>query len=294
MKKKAYIMLLSSLLLFGSNGIIASNIALTSYEIVFFRTLIGSLMMMLLFFLSGRRFHLKGQGRDILFVALSGVSMGASWMFLYEGFKQLGVSIASLLYYCGPVIVMALSPLLFKEKLTAIKLMGFGAVLAGIVLLNFEQLPGGLNRWGVFCAMMAAVAYAALVIFNKLSKNLTGMENTTVQLIFSFITVAVFLGFKQGFAIHVAAEDWVWILIIGVVNSGFGCFLYFSAISLLPVQSVAVCGYLEPVTALILSALILHERMSPWQTAGAVLIIGGAMAAELLGSRKTNKKIAEP
>ena len=51
--------------------------------------------------------------------------MGASWMFLYEAYQQIGVSLASLLYYCGPVIVMVLSPLIFKEKLTAPKAVGF-------------------------------------------------------------------------------------------------------------------------------------------------------------------------
>ena len=108
-------------------------------------------------------------------MALSGVAMGASWMFLYEGFNQLGVSVASLLYNCGPVIVMALSPLLFKERLTGVKLLGFAAVLAGIVLLNVEQLPSGLNRWGVFCGMMSAVTYAALIILNKKAQRLTGL-----------------------------------------------------------------------------------------------------------------------
>ena len=40
MDKKAFIKYLSALLLFGLNGIVASNIALSSYEIVFLRTLI--------------------------------------------------------------------------------------------------------------------------------------------------------------------------------------------------------------------------------------------------------------
>ena len=99
------------------------------------------------------------------------------------------------------------------------------------------------------------------------------------------------MGIKQGLSITVAPEDWIWIFIIGAVNSGFGCYLYFSSIAALPVQTVAVCGYLEPVTALVLAALILGERMSPVQLLGALLIIAGAMTAELLGKAKEKNVI---
>jgi hypothetical protein len=49
--------------------------------------------------------------------------MGTSWMFLYEAYAQVGVSIATLAYYCGPVIVMVLSPILFRKKMTSATLM---------------------------------------------------------------------------------------------------------------------------------------------------------------------------
>ncbi len=116
MDKKALLKYLSALLLFGLNGIVASQIPMSSYEIVFLRTMIGSVLLFILFILGKGRFHLQEHRRDSLFIILSGVAMGASWMFLYEAYQQIGVSLASLLYYCGPVIVMALSPLVFKEK----------------------------------------------------------------------------------------------------------------------------------------------------------------------------------
>ena len=76
--------------------------------------------------------------------------------------------------------------------------------------------------------------------------------------------------------------NWFAVILLGVINTGFGCWLYFSSLSKLPVQSVAVLGYLEPLSAVVLSALVLAERMSTFQTIGAVLIIGGAMFGELV------------
>ena len=56
--------------------------------------------------------------------------------------------------------------------------------------------------------------------------------------------------------------------------------LFFSNIGRLPAQTVAICGYIEPVSAAILSAVILKESMTPVQIFGAVMIIGGALWGE--------------
>lgn len=48
----------------------------------------------------------------------------------------------------------------------------------------------------------------------------------------------------------------------------------------LPVQTVAVCGYFEPLAAVVFAAALLHETMQPLQILGAVLILCGAAGAE--------------
>lgn len=88
----------------------------------------------------------------------------------------------------------------------------------------------------------------------------------------------------------ITGASWPWILLLGIVNTGFGCWCYFSAIGSLPVQTVAVCGYLEPLSAVIFSALLLHERLTPPQLIGACLIIGGALFAECVHPRRKAKK----
>ena len=113
------------------------------------------------------------------------------------------------------------------------------------------------------------------------------MENAVIQLAISFLTVAVFVGCKQGFDINVSSDAWIWILILGFVNTGIGCYLYFSSLAKLPVQTVAVCGYLEPLSAVVFASVLLKERMTIVQIIGAVCIIGGAMVGELVKVKKT-------
>ena len=87
--------------------------------------MIGSALLIAFFFVGKRKITFTKHKKDLVFIALSGVAMGASWMLLYEAYAKIGVGLATVLYYCGPVIVMVLSPLLFCEKLTPIKIVGF-------------------------------------------------------------------------------------------------------------------------------------------------------------------------
>lgn len=285
--KSAYLKYILALLLFGSNGIVASRIALTSYEIVLLRTLIGSALLIFIFIFSKQKINFLQYKRQFAFIAVSGIAMGASWMFLYEAYKLIGVSLASLAYYCGPVIVMVLSPLLFHEKLTWPKITGFLVVLCGVVLVNGGAIQDGKSILGLFYGGMSAVTLAVLVIFNKLAKPITGLENSVVQLFISFLTAAVYVGLRQGLTIQVSGEDWIPILLLGVLNTGVGCYLYFSSIGHLPVQTVAISGYLEPLSAVVFSVLFLGETMLPGQIAGAACILGGAV----LGERRTVRKL---
>jgi drug/metabolite transporter (DMT)-like permease len=286
--KNSYFRYFAALLMFGMNGIVASHIALTSYEIVFTRTLIGSLLLIAFYALTRQAVHLLHNKKHTLCLIISGIAMGTSWMFLYEGYQRMGVSIASLAYYCGPVIVMILSPILFREKLTWPKMTGFLAVLVGMFCVNSLALREVNTTVGLFCGIMSAVMYAFMVIFNKKAKSITGLENSMWQLLTSFLTVAVFVGVKQGFVIQIESGDWIPILILGVFNTGIGCYFYFSAIGSLPVQTVAICGYLEPLSAVVFSMLFLRESMTIVQVIGAILILGGAVFGELFRSQRAN------
>ena len=278
--KASYLKYIFALLLFGSNGIVASLIHLSSYEIVLLRTLIGSLLLIAIFFIAREKLTFYKYKTQSVFLAISGIAMGTSWIFLYEAYDEIGVSLASLAYYCGPVIVMILSPFLFGEKLTKIKVCSFLVVLVGIFLVNGTAFENGVSVWGLACGLLSAVCYSLMVMFNKKAKDITGLENSMLQLFVAFLTVAIFVGIKQGYRMEIDTQSIIPILVLGLLNTGIGCYFYFSSIGKLPVQTVAICGYLEPLSAVVFSVIFLKETMLPIQIIGAVLIIGGAMLGE--------------
>jgi len=277
---------LVALLLFGSNGIVASYISLNSYEIVFTRTCIGSIILTLIFLLSKQNLHAWKNKTHFLYLLFSGMAMGAAFLSLFEAYAQAGVSIATLAYCSGPVIVMMLSPIVFKERLSLAKVLGFIVVVLGIFLIFGKSLDEGMKSQGVFYGILAACMYALMVISNKKSTSITGLEKPMWQLISSFVTIAICLGSKQGFSLQISSEDVLPILQLGVVNTGLGCYFYFSSIGNLDAQAVALYGYIEPLSALLFSGLLLGEALLPLQWIGAIFVMAGAISGEILSQKK--------
>lgn len=284
-KKTSLIKYISGLLLFGLNGVIADKILLPSYEIVFLRTLIGSLFLIAVFYLGGHRLALKKDNKkEVLFVLLSGVSMGASWIVLYEAYQRIGVGMSSIAYYCGPVIVMILAPVLFRQKTTRLQKICFCIVLTGIFLANLSDLDRQIDGFGLICGLLSAIFHALMVIFTMKAPSITGNKNSMMQLTVSFLTVAVFVCCGHSLSLPQTSMEWGWILFLGLINTGIGCYLYFSSIAFLPVQSISILGYLEPLSSVIFALLLIHEPMSFLQLTGAFLILAGSVLSEISGS----------
>lgn len=282
---------LAALLLFGSNGIVASAIALPSADIVLLRTFLGALSLAAVL-LATQRHRLEGprRPREASAIAVSGAALGASWIFLFQAYRLIGVGISSLLYYCGPIIVMALSPILFGEKLTGGKIAGFIAVACGAFLIAAQGLGGNLPAAGIACGAASAFCYAVMVVASKGAPHIEGLENSTIQVISAFATALVLSLVTQGVPSFLTGAatgiNWGAVAMLGLVNTGVGCLLYFGAVAKLPVQTVAVVGYLEPLSAVVFSTLLLHEAVTPVRLMGAALIIGGALFCEVAGKRR--------
>lgn len=285
---------LAALLLFGSNGIIAAAIALPSSDIVLLRTFLGALTLAAILFITKRHnLQAPSRPREAAALIVSGAALGASWIFLFRAYQTIGVGISSLLYYCGPIIVMALSPLIFGEKLTGGKIAGFVAVACGAFLIAAQGLGGNMPIAGIVCGIASAFCYALMVIASKGAPHIEGLENSALQVSAAFVTALALTLITQGapsfLSAVVASIDWRAVAMLGVVNTGIGCLLYFSAVAKLPVQTVAVVGYLEPLSAVVFSAALLGEAITPVRLMGAALIIGGAIFCELAGKRANAK-----
>lgn len=76
-------------------------------------------------------------------------------------------------------------------------------------------------------------------------------------------------------------------LVLGILHGGVGFYLFFSGMKGLQGQSIAVLSYIDPLTSLLISALVIGEKMTLQQLLGTVLLLGSTWISEVGGERKT-------
>lgn len=273
---------IAAVMMFGSSGIVASTLPLSAFEVCLMRLIIGALSMGLIFVVTRQRLPRHVGRRQYLFVALSGACLGLAMMTIFAAYRLLGVGLGAVLAATAPVITMALSPLLFKERLRIPVMVGFAIVVGGLLLLNASALEGTLSVPGILMGLAAAASTAGMVIFNKLARDITGIPCTTIQLATAVAVALAVAAAGEGFAFigRIPSSSWPTVIALGAVFTALAYFLYYRAIDQLPMQTVSVCAYAEPLTAVVLGALVLGEVMTPVQLAGACCIIGGALLGE--------------
>ena len=289
----ALLMLASSMLIFGTIGLFRRYIPLSSGLLAFSRGILGALFLGLFLMirrlpeqrLKKRKGSWNRTSAPVFFLLiLSGALMGINWILLFEAYNYTTVATATLCYYMQPTIVILLSPLFFHERLTAKKLVCAFLAVLGMFLVSGaagEGIPQGDAFRGILCGLGAAVLYAAVVIMNKCIRNIDPYLKTILQLASASVCLLPYLA-VTGQLSYVKLDSFslLMLLVVGIVHTGIAYTLYFGSTDGLRAQTIALFSYIDPVSALFISVLFLHEPMGAAGLAGAVLILGAAFAAE--------------
>jgi drug/metabolite transporter (DMT)-like permease len=248
--KTDYLKYIGAMLIFGTNGVLVSQIPLTSAQIVLTRTFLGSLFL-LAWVVSRHQLNLKASLQGNRWpVLIAGFALGANWIFLFEAYRAASVSVATLIYYGGPILVMALSPFIFKEalawnKLAAIavvilgmfcitgllngfltSILGSSASAAGAAAVDAKAAGGAIGGStaisvrGLVCGVMAALFYATLIIANKFIRSASGINLTILQLLIAFGVVLFYLLWQGRFPFALpGGRSLFCILLLGIINT---------------------------------------------------------------------------
>ena len=274
--------MLLSMLIFGTVGLFVRYIPLPSSLIACARGVIGAVCIFLFMKLRAQRLDISAIRRNAAVLLLSGAALGFNWVFLFEAYRYTTVATATLCYYLAPVIVMLLSPWLLREKLTGRKLICclvslFGMVfVSGVLSGEKPQMTGIL--WGVGSAML----YACVMIFNKKLRNIAPQDRTVVQLGISAVLMFIYAALtEETLSFQLPGTAWVMLMTVGVVHTGVAYLCYFGALRDLKAQSAAIMSYVDPVAAILLSWLVLGEKLGLSGALGAVLILGSTLLSEM-------------
>ena len=282
--KRARLMLVLSMVSFGTLAPFVRNIAVSSGELALYRAILAAALISSFLLVTKQKASFPALGKELYLLVLSGVAMGFNWILLFEAYKYTTVAIATLSYYFAPVIVTVVCPFLFKEKLTKKQILCFLMSTLGLSLvIGITNLgSGGNNAIGIAFGLGAAVLYALVILLNKFIKGVTGIHRTCLQFLAAIAVLIPYVAFTSGF--HLGRLDltgWSCLLIVGLVHTGITYCLYFTALKDLSGQEAAILSYMDPLVAVVIGVVILKEPLSWQQLAGGLLILGFTLLNEL-------------
>jgi RarD protein len=279
-------MFLGAMGIFGTIGIFIRYIPLPSAVIALCRGVLGLVFLAAIMALSRQKPDITAIKRNLPILLCSGAAMGFNWVFLFESYKYTTVATATVCYYLAPMLLLLFSPLL-GERLTAKRLLCILVALAGLVCVSGiteHGLPKLEEIKGILFGLAAAALYASVMFLNKKLSPIGAYDKTVLQLgsatgvLLLYILIA-----KPALPSAMNAIEWGLLLFVGIVHTGVAYTLYFGSMKNLPAHTVAIFSYLDPVIAVVLSALLLKESMSIANIIGTVLILGSALYSERSG-----------
>lgn len=284
-ERTARLGLIGAMFVFGTIGIFVRYIPLPSSIIALVRGVVGTLFLLLFLKIKKKPLDKVAIKNNLWVLCLSGGFIGVNWILLFESYRYTTVATATLCYYLAPVFVIIAAPFVLKEKNSLKKWICVLVALIGMVFVSGVAETGisGLAELrGILLGVGAAVFYASVMLLNKKLKNIGVYDKTIFQLATAAIVVLPYALLTE----NVTQLDWnplaiMMLAVVGIVHTGISYALYFGSMSHLKAQTIAIFSYVDPVVAIILSALILNETLTPLGILGAVLVLGSTLVSEL-------------
>lgn len=283
-QSRSRLMLIASMFIFGTIGIFRRWIPLASSVLALGRGLIGAVFLLAVIALRGKKPELPAIRKNLWKLLVSGAFIGFNWILLFEAYRFTSVATATLCYYLAPMFVILASPLVLKEKLSARKLLCVLAALGGMVLVS-GVLQAGFRvseLKGVLFGLAAAALYASVILLNQRITGISAYDKTAVQLGAAALVLLPYTLLTENLAPGYFTLPVLGLLfLVGIIHTGLAYALYFGSMEALPAHSIAIFSYIDPIVAILLSALLLKEPMTPGGWLGALLILGAAFVSEL-------------
>ncbi len=276
-----------AVVLYGTIGMFFRYVSLPSEAVAFYRGIIGAFFILIYLFVSRKRPDFKKIRNNIGWLLLSGAGLGFNWIFLFAAYVNTTVAVASLCNYMAPIFVIILTPFILKEKLDKRKIPCIAAALTGIILVS--GIIGGEtgSPAGVIYGLLGACCFTVIVFLNRKLKDISAFDRAFVQLAVAAATILPYVLVKNGGLPLPDVKSGLIVLMLGVLQTGVAYCLYFNGMASLPVQSVAILGYLEPVVSVLCSVIFLREPLGLPGWLGSVLVLAAAVVSEIIPEDQT-------
>jgi len=293
LKKLSVPLILAAGILWGGMGIFVralSAYGFTSLQITAIRLISAAILLWIfsgLFNRTGLRVH----PADLPWMALLGLaSLLAMTMCYFLAIQLTSLSIASILLYTAPAIVLILSAIFFREKLTARKITALILAIAGCVLVSGSS-GGSLTLPGLLAGLGSGLAYALYSIIGKVVlKKYPSLTVTTYA--FSFAALGSLLFCRPVHMLQTAAAGIdlpliILMISIGLLSAALPYTIYSAALRHVEAGKASIMASVEPLVATLCGFLIYKESLTLPQMLGILMILG---AIVLLNGKSSRTK----
>jgi len=282
----------------GTAGIVSRYANLPPSAIIALKTTIGTLFLILIMIAIRKNLNAEAAKRNWFPLLTAGVFLAGDWLLLYAAYDVASVSIATVCEYMMPIFLIIASVVMFGEKLSLSKIVCISVSVTGLILasgiLYGDTDPSQIL--GAALGLMAGLCYAGNTVTNRKITEIGAIEKTTIQMGVAAVlsTVLMFATEDVGSFVFDTTTIAV-ILVMGILLTAVSHLLYVIVVHMVDIQITAICAYIEPITALVLAAVVLGESMDAPGIVGAVMILGSAFVYELINRKdKTNDEVQAP
>lgn len=221
------------------------------------------------------------QGKTLLFLILSGLSTGASWLFYFHAIQIGNINKVAAIDKSSTVLTILLALIFLGEgisvgKLIAVLLIGIGTLL---MISKKEEKENKQSQMGLICAVLSAVFASLTSILGKIG--ITGIDSNLGTAIRTFVVLLmawlmVFVTGKQREVGKIEKKEMIFICASGLATGG-SWLCYYRALQEGPASVVVPIDKLSILVTIIFARIVFKEKLNKKAMLGLLLIVAGTI-----------------
>jgi len=275
--KKSVLYIILSAVLLSTGGVLLKYVDLKPMEIAGARAIVSSIVVF-------------AYVRKPKFTFSKAQITGAiSYSMMVIGFiaanKLTTAANAIVLQYTSPIWVAILSYFILKEKIHFYDVMSIAFIIAGMVLVFFDDVGGG-NIKGDIIAIISGIFLAIVTISLRFQKDESPVETTLLgHLLTAFIGIFFLWG------VHFSITDLIGILLLGIFQLGISYILYSEAIKHVNAIEASVLMFIEPILNPVWVYLAFGEKPGSLALIGCLIVLSTILVRSVIASRANRQDI---
>lgn len=274
-------------LIFGFTAILGVLISTHPLSVVFFRTLLATIGMLVWSYFA--KFSLKADRSGIIKLLLTGVIINIHWFLFFQSSRISNVAISLVGLSTGSLWTSLVEPLATKRKISLLEI-AFGIIaILGLSVVFFSVTD---KIWGLIYSILSGLMGAIFTVINgQFTKNYDAKVITFYEMMGAALSAILIFPIYEYFQFDSIdfmpkGLDWLWLGLLSFVCTVYGFSAFTEMLLKFSAFTVNLTVNLEPIYGIILAFIIFgeKERMDTNFYLGTVIIVGSVLLFPILKS----------